>query len=371
MFPGPLGSLFYLRHWLVQRVADGTIIGADTPPGTSVAFHFLRNLVLRALGANVALTSLISTRVVAFDLVSVGHLASVNSKNLAAISFGERKMVLKSISVGDGAFVGSKSVLEPGCELAPGAHVAGLSLVPCGRVSGHLSGVPVAVVGAPRSLPSDEAVRNFRTKAGIMAFTFIWLMAVPQALIACITVMVLYLEADATESPKNPQREERNHFDSLPQNILNFLPYLPLWSFATTVLIVVLQLLTTVLICRLLPRVSPPCSYLLTSFRGQMVSLKMFWVDYASTLLQDASMVPVFMRMCGARFGRGASMAMQVTLPDTLVVGNGCFIATRNILTSATVDQGHLKVPCVTHLGHLAKSDSCGRFRVRKFIYKH
>ena len=166
MFPGPLGSLFYLRHWLVQRVADGTIIGADTPPGASVAFHFLRNLVLRALGANVALTSLISTRVVAFDLVSVGHLASVNSTNLAAISFGERKMVLKSISVGDGAFVGSKSVLEPGCELAPGAHVAGLSLVPCGRVSGHLSGVPVAVVGAPRSLPSDEVVRNFRTKRG-------------------------------------------------------------------------------------------------------------------------------------------------------------------------------------------------------------
>ena len=67
-------------------------------------------------------------------------------------------------------------------------------------------------------------------------------------------------------------------------------------------------------------------------------------------------MVPAFMRMCGAQFGRGVAMGCEVVLPDTLVVGNGCFIATRNILTSATMDQGQYKVPCTTHLGPLEKS---------------
>ena len=147
--------------------------------------------------------------------------------------------------------------------------------------------------------------------------------------------------------------KELERFDSLPEGVLRFLPQLPLWSFAFTVLILALQLLLTVLICRLLPRVKPPCSYLLTSIRGQMVSLKMRWVNQASNLLRDASIVPVFMRMCGAPFGRGVAIAEEVVLPDTLVVGNGCFIASRNILTSATVDQGHFRVPCVTNLGHL------------------
>ena len=93
----------------MQRIADGTIIGDELVTGTCVGFHFLRNLVLKALGADVALTAVITTRVVAFDLVSVGHLATVHGKQLTAVHFGERRMILKSISVGNGAFVDDSS----------------------------------------------------------------------------------------------------------------------------------------------------------------------------------------------------------------------------------------------------------------------
>ena len=41
---------------------------------------------------------------------------------------------------------------------------------------------------------------------------------------------------------------------------------------------------------------------------------------------------------------------MQVTLPETLVVGKGCFFATGNILTSVDVDQGKFNVPCITYM---------------------
>ena len=301
---------------------------------------------------------MIFTRVVAFDLVSVGHLATVNGlKHLTAVNYGEGKMVLKSISVGQGAFVGANAVLEPGCSVAAAAHVEALSMVPAGsKVSSRVSGVPAQVVNCdaavanPRSIPLDADARQFCRNAALIASTY-WLMVVPQALMPFIIIMIFQLEAKLEYQADSEKELER--FDSLPEGVLRFLPQLPLWSFAFTVLILALQLLLTVLICRLLPRVKPPCSYLLTSIRGQMVSLKMRWVNQASNLLRDASIVPVFMRMCGAPFGRGVAIAEEVVLPDTLVVGNGCFIASRNILTSATVDQGHFRVPCVTNLGHL------------------
>jgi hypothetical protein len=44
-----------------------------------------------------------------------------------------------------------------------------------------------------------------------------------------------------------------------------------------------------------------------------------------------------------------------VTLPETLVVGKGCFFATGNILTSVDVDQGKFNVPCVTYMSPSAE----------------
>ena len=44
------------------------------------------------------------------------------------------------------------------------------------------------------------------------------------------------------------------------------------------------------------------------------------------------------------------AFALKVTLPETLVVGKGCFFATGNILTSVDVDRGQFKVPCITYM---------------------
>ena len=52
---------------------------------------------------------------------------------------------------------------------------------------------------------------------------------------------------------------------------------------------------------------------------------------------------------------------MEVTLPETLVVGNRCFFATGNILTSVDVDRGEFKVPCVTYMSRLDRP-----FRAKK-----
>ena len=112
-------SLMYLRHWLVEHLAKGTIVGQNAHQGSSIAFLFMRNLALKALGADVSLSSVITARVVAFDLVSVGDLATVHGpRHLTALNYGSRRMVLQRVKVGAGAYVGPNCTLEPGCEVA-------------------------------------------------------------------------------------------------------------------------------------------------------------------------------------------------------------------------------------------------------------
>lgn len=63
-----------------------------------------------------------------------------------------------------------------------------------------------------------------------------------------------------------------------------------------------------------------------------------------------------------------------MTLPETLVVGKGCFFATGNILTSVDVDQGKFNVPCITYMSPSAEVLSFKRLflhfyrRYRSFI---
>ena len=73
----------------------------------------------------------------------------------------------------------------------------------------------------------------------------------------------------------------------------------------------VLQLGGTALLCRVLPKVKPPCTYSLLSIRAQIAALKMSMVLQASEMLADASIVPAFIRMCGATFGHGCAMGLQ------------------------------------------------------------
>ena len=70
----------------------------------------------------------------------------------------------------------------------------------------------------------------------------------------------------------------------------------------------VLQLGGTAVLCRVLPKVKPPCTYSLLSIRAQIAALKMSMVLQASEMLADAA----FIRMCGATFGHGCAMGLQV-----------------------------------------------------------
>eukprot|EP00439_Symbiodinium_sp_Y106_P082882 s1547_g22.t1 len=350
-------SLMYLRHWLVEHVAKGTIVDQSAHQGSSMAFLFMRNLALKAVGADVSLSSVITRRVVAFDLVSVGDLATVHGpRHLTAVNYGTRRMVLRRVKVGAGAYVGPNCTLEPGCEVAAAGYVEPLSTVHSKVVvDGRVCGVPAQpVAGADASrLPTKEEARCFRNKASAWAMGY-WCLLLPKAMMPFLGLIFLRLLCGY---PFNPPEhiEERTmhieHTDVLPPELFSMLQWVPLIAFQVSMLNAIGQLAGTALLCRLLPKVKPPCTYSLLSLRAQIAALKMSMFKQASEMMHDASIVPAFTRLCGATVGHGCAMSRQaLMLPETLVVGNRCFFATDNILTSVEVDRGEFKVPCVTYM---------------------
>lgn len=347
-------SLYYLRHWLVEHLAKGTIVGQSAHQGSSVAFLFMRNLALKALGADVALTSVVTARVVAYDLISVKDLATVHGpRHLTAVNYGSRRMVLRKVKVGEGAFVGPNCTMEPGCEVAAAGYVEPLSTVSAGTlVEGRVTGVPAQVVGPVdlSRLPSVEEVQKVRRHSAVVALGY-WLLLLPKAMMPFMLV-VLFRLLQRGPVLAGPVEFERPSLDALPPMLMAQLPWLPLIAFVASMVHTILQLLITALLCRYLPKMKPPCTYPLTHWRAQIAGLKMSMVLQAAEMLADASIVPAFIRLCGAKMGPGCVMGLQVTLPETLEVGQKSFFATGNILTSVDVDRGQFKVPCITYMGN-------------------
>lgn len=342
-------SLYYLRHWLVEHLAKGTIVGQSAHQGSSVAFLFMRNLALKALGADVALTSVVTARVVAYDLISVKDLATVHGpRHLTAVNYGSRRMVLRKVKVGEGAFVG------PNCTMVAAAgYVEPLSTVSAGTlVEGRVTGVPAQVVGPVdlSRLPSVEEVQKVRRHSAVVALGY-WLLLLPKAMMPFMLV-VLFRLLQRGPVLAGPVEFERPSLDALPPMLMAQLPWLPLIAFVASMVHTILQLLITALLCRYLPKMKPPCTYPLTHWRAQIAGLKMSMVLQAAEMLADASIVPAFIRLCGAKMGPGCVMGLQVTLPETLEVGQKSFFATGNILTSVDVDRGQFKVPCITYMGN-------------------
>ena len=235
-------SLFYLRHWLVEHMAKGTLVGQNAHQGSSIAFLFLRNLALRALGADVRLTSVVTARVVAYDLVSVGDMATVHGpRHLTAVNYGSRRMVLKAVKVGAGAYVGPNCTLEPGCEIAPAGYVEPLSAVSSDMVvDSRVCGVPAQVVG-PKDLsrlPEAAEVRSFRTRAAWFAMGY-WMLLIPKALMPFIGVIAFQLLSLYPWDHQEVVKEKHmypEHVDVLPTELLDQLKWIPLIAFGVSML---------------------------------------------------------------------------------------------------------------------------------------
>lgn len=124
----PLYGTYYLRWWLAERFAALVNIKL-------IADSALYPCFLRAMGARVGNYCHVGTMVVGAcaDLVEIGDDAVVGADVLLTVSVVERgRLILKRVTIGAGAIVGSHCVVEGGATVGERAELAALSLVPDG-----------------------------------------------------------------------------------------------------------------------------------------------------------------------------------------------------------------------------------------------
>ena len=124
----PLYGVFYFRWWLAERLT--ALVNVKL-----IADSALYPFFLRAMGSKIGAFCHLGTMSVGAcgDLVEIGNDVVVGADVVLGVSMIERgRLVLKKVTIHDGAIIGSHCVIEGGATIGEGAEVASLSLVPDG-----------------------------------------------------------------------------------------------------------------------------------------------------------------------------------------------------------------------------------------------
>jgi len=294
----------------------------------------------------------------------VGVLASVHGPHhLTAVSYNGKRMTVARQDIGAGAHVGQGSCVAAGARVLAGAYIEPLSAVAAGAVvSGRWTGVPARQVepADAKRVPADGAGLLLASCGAIFSCVSWVLEAIPGIIMPAVSLLLVrvVLPMLAEYSGREAEAEMRRFvdsdhetLDSLPPAFLDNLWLVPAVAAFVSVTNTLFQLGFVVAICRVLPKAQVPMDLPLYSMRAQLAAVKIRIVARSSQSLGDASVQAAFFRWCGARVGRGSSMSEQIMLPETVEIGEGCFFASGNTLTSLVVDQGRLKIPTKTILG--------------------
>ncbi|MGI4835212.1 MAG: Pls/PosA family non-ribosomal peptide synthetase [Janthinobacterium lividum] len=124
----PLWGFYYYRFWVVKKLVEA----APTQLLSATPFLAVFYRLLGAkIGANVYLGS---TRLMCFDLLSIGDDASVaREAGLLGYRVERDRLIIGPIEVGRGAYVGLRSILEGSTALGEEAELDDLSVLPAGR----------------------------------------------------------------------------------------------------------------------------------------------------------------------------------------------------------------------------------------------
>lgn len=376
-------SLYFLRHWLVEHFTKTTMAGAAGKAGGwnfLIGHNFAKIICLKLMGADVAWSAFITAKLSGFDLIRIGPMATVHGPHtLTAVNFVHKTMTLGRHDIGAGATVSHMAVIAAGARLSSNSFVEPLTSIRAGEVvSGCWSGVPGRPVdggelynldrgGVSDSSGSDSSSDSdsddnakkgegklpcftMRTKLVFCGFTFMFgqellsqVMGILPMWIAfsCLPQILAFFQLPDSVPKDAP-------IDDIPSKEMDYM-----WlSFCLTpvyaIFNTVLALFMVIVVCRVLPRVRAPFDQPLYSIWSQIAALKISMVTQASDNLGDASIQAWFLRLCGAKVGKGSSMSEQTMLPDTLEIGDNCFFSSGNTLTSMIVANGRMLIPCKT-----------------------
>jgi len=317
----PLWGTYYFRWWFVNTVQD--LVPIQFLNGTPLYPRYLR-----MRGMDVAKDAQISNmKIGAEDLISIGKDVSISSNvTLNNVVIENGLMKVRSISIGDHAYIGTSAVIAGGSSIEAWGELKDLSYLQEGKTikTGEVwNGSPSQKVETKNidDLPKPLKVSDAQHFSYTLLYTFLLIIFPLSVLLPLFPVIYSINELD----------NAADDYD------FRYMVYMPL----ITIAYILVYIFLTVILSRLLMQGIRPGTYPVHSgtyvrkwLADQFMSLSLIILHPLYATLYIAP----FFRALGAKVGKNSevSTASNVTHP-LLTIGKGAFIADAVILGETDV----------------------------------
>ncbi|MCX2713997.1 Pls/PosA family non-ribosomal peptide synthetase [Mycolicibacterium sp. J2] len=321
------GGSEHLRVWFAERLADAS--GAENQAGAPWLVYYARALG-NSVGSGVDLHSAPPVT----GMLTIGHRASIEPEvDLTGHWIDGDLFHVGPISVGNDATIGARTTLFPGASVGKNADVApGSGVVGKVKNGQYWKGSPAAKSGKARHPWPDERPPRSSVWMGIYAVTSMFLGALPLAGIGA-GLAVLALAVRGTTTPTAA--------------IVPALIWTPVAALAAMAAYAAL----TVIGVRML-------SIGLTEGYHPVRS-RVGWQLWATERLMDAArnylfpiyaslLTPWWLRLLGAKVGKGTEISTALLTPKFTVVEDGAFLADDTMVASYELGGGWIHVARAT-----------------------
>jgi non-ribosomal peptide synthetase-like protein len=319
----PRGGGVHLRLWLAERVADAS--GAGNLAGAPWISYYAR-----ALGASVGKDVDLHAMPPITGMLKMGRGSSVEPEvDLSGHWLDGDVLHVGRIRIGAGATIGSRSTLFPGARIGRDAEVtAGSSVSGAVRAGERWAGSPAARIGRARHTWPVE--RPHRSAAWVAVYgTASILLSVLPLLAAVPGLAVLGRWITGAHTLGAAGRSA--------------LLAVPLATVVSMVAFALLVLVSVRVLSIGLRRGHHP----VRSRIGLQAWATERLMDSARTMLfplYASLFTPVWLRLLGARIGRGVEASTVLALPSMTTVGDGAFLADDTMIASYELGGGWLRI---------------------------
>ncbi|MDG3009331.1 amino acid adenylation domain-containing protein [Rhodococcus sp. D2-41] len=319
----PRGGSVHLRIWIAERLAEAS--GAANLAGATWMVYYAR-----VLGADIGRHVDLHTLPPVTGMLELGDGAAVEPEtDLSGYWVDGDVIHVGRIAVGADATVGARSTLLPGATIGAGAEIAPGSAV-FGKVKAgqRWAGSPAVKVGKAKHPWPDHRPPRASRWVPVYGLTSVVLSGLPLASIGCALALLGWRIRDA---------------DTLGKAALRALPMLPV---ATAVALLVFAVVTVAAV-RLLGLGLRPGYHPVRSRVGWQVWATERLMDSARTFLfplYASLLTPLWLRLLGARIGRGVEASTVLMLPRLTTVADGAFLADDTMIGSYELGGGWLRI---------------------------
>ncbi|MDN5599187.1 MAG: amino acid adenylation domain-containing protein [Brachybacterium sp.] len=319
----PRGGRVHLRLWLAEKIQEE--LGATNLAGAAW-FPLYARLLGARLGKDVDLHTLPPVT----GMLQIGGGASIEPEvDLAGYWIDGDRLRIGAIRIGKRARIGARSLLGPGATIGREAEVGpGSAVLGTGPAGEFWSGSPAEHQATARGPWSDDAPP--RRPLWLLAFAALSLVIAALPVVAMLSGAAVLL----------PAVHGTGTFSAAVRSALPWLPLAALAGFGALMLLVVV--LTRVLALAIRPGHHP-----VRSAAGLSIWATLRLLDEARTWLfpiYAGALTPLWLRLLGAKVGKGAEISTVLLIPSLVQVGGHAFLADDTLVGAYELGGGWIRV---------------------------